>query len=98
MSIAPQHLETLSRLMFHGYGTDFHAPAIESSSINVDLAYVSELTEQGRSDFLDAANKHHVLVRALQVLEKAAAAKQNAPVVEWCQASLSRERARIDHA
>ena len=75
MTIAPQHLETLSRLMFHGYESDFQNPVVECASAFSDLADISDLTDEGRAEFLDAANKHHVLVRALQVLEKAAAAK-----------------------
>lgn len=97
-AILPEHLETLSRLMFHGYATDFQNPVASSASTLSDLEYVSHLTEQGLANFLEAANKHHVLVRALQVLEKAAVAKANAEIVDWCQSSLAQERARIEHA
>jgi len=97
MAIAPRYLETLSRLLFHNYDADFQRPAISDSAAS-DLAYMSGLNAQERADFLEAANKHHVLVRALQVLEQAAGEAGNQAIVEWCRTSLACERRRIDHA
>ena len=95
---AAQHLAALSRLMFQGYAGDFNKPLANLAPVYPDLEYVSALSEAERADFLRIANTHHVSVRALQVLESAAATLGNASVADWCQSELAIERSRIAHA
>jgi hypothetical protein len=95
---ADQNIATLSRLVFRGYAGDFAAPMANLEGIASDLEYVAGLGEQEFSEFLHLADIHHVTVRALQVLQKAAAAQANAAMVERCEIVLAAERGRIAHA
>ncbi len=90
------HISLLSRLMFHGYEGHF-------SKLRSDLGQV--LTEadlaNSESDFaelLKLADKHHVTMRALKVLEKFAGERQRADLQECCGKALHLESARISTA
>ncbi len=50
------------------------------------------------ANFLDLANKHHVLVRALEMLQSIAVQDGEKEVQNWCATTLAGERARIDNA
>jgi hypothetical protein len=93
-----QHLETLSRLLFQGHSGDFQEPADDLDIIQSDLEYISRLNDTGWSNFAQIANKHHVLVRGLQVAKKAAQKLGDYKVVDRSEASLSAARTRIAHA
>ncbi len=89
-----QHFDILSNLVLRGIGAGSSAESIER-----EVQRVSELNEQGVSDFLELADANHVLVRALQALHTSASANPGPDqLVSWCDASLARERARIRHA
>ncbi len=91
-------IAVLSRLMFHGYSGSFEQPQADLHSLYADAQLVSTLDDQGRAEFLEMADKHHVLVRALQVLEQIAIETHNDLVAEWCQSNLAIERTRIAKA
>lgn len=93
-----RHMDALSRILFRGYSDDFCVPNTNLASIDPEIKYIAELTDDGRSEFLRLANKHHVTVRALQVLEKSEAVVSNAKLREWCGSALSQEQSRINHA
>lgn len=92
------HIAALSRLIFQGYDGDFTQPNADLGSVYSELEYVSSLSADGLGKFRDSANTHHVLVRALQVLEQSATFRGDGQIREWCQSELARERARIAHA
>ena len=93
-----RHWEVLSRLVFQGYlpGADEPSPHIET--ILADMQYLSALNDQRSQEFLDTANKHHVLVRALQVVKDAARGTGNNRIATWSDSALKSERDRIRHA
>ena len=96
--IAPQHIAVLSRLMFQGYSGNLETPVTDLDRVEPDLEYVSALGDGALADFLRAADLHHVVVRALEVLRRAAARKQNQKILDWCEQSLTSKCNRIAHA
>lgn len=62
------------------------------------LDFFSGLTPAQRSEFLAAADSHHVIIRALAVLHQDAALAGNQEVAEWCVQTITAERSRIDAA
>jgi len=91
-----QYFDLLSSLILPGIGAE---ASLNPESVERDLQRVSELSEQGLTDFLGLADANHVLVRALEVLQRSAAAiPGHDRVVSWCETALARERARISHA
>jgi hypothetical protein len=98
LSSAQQHIDTLSRLLFHGYSENFCTPNENLEAIYPDLEYITGLSHAGRSELLRLAHMHHVSVRALQLLEKSATTPRNGAMHDWCHSALSKERSRINHA
>jgi len=89
-------ISLLSKLMFHGYEAQF-------SRVRSDLGQVFRAadlpnSESDFSELLKLANKHHVTMRALRVLEKFAGARQKAELQEWCGKALHLESSRISTA
>lgn len=97
-TVDAKHLATLARLMFQGYAGDFAHSAPNPEPIYPDLAYVSSLNESERAAFLKTADMHHVLVRSLLVLQKAAARQGYSPFSKWCADALNTEQARVRNA
>src|SRR5215831_4529938 len=93
-----RYLEILSRLLFQGYCFDFQKPADNADVIRPDVEYLSGLGDAELSNLVQIADKHHVLVRALQIVQSAAQKFAGQRIVNWCEASLSRERSRIAQA
>lgn len=93
-----KHIDSLSRLMFHGYAGNFEQPLDPTDSVFSELAYISALTPEEREELLDLAQSHHVFVRALAILEQAAQAGGNEEVASWSAAALAGERARAVNA
>jgi hypothetical protein len=93
-----RHMAALSTLVIQGYARDFNSPKGNASSLDPVLDYVSSLSREDLAEFLESSNTHHVLVRALQVLECAAKSRVNSPIEVWCQTELTRERQRITQA
>jgi len=100
-SAQAQHMEVLSRLVIGAYCDNRGArtkAAEDPEPLRRDLQYVSALNPSQLADFLALANAHHVIVRALTVLENAANMENDARVAAWCAGSLAAERARIERA
>ena len=96
---APQkHVDSLSHLIFHGYARNFEQAPDPNESIFSELRYVSALAADERAEFLKLAQSHHVLVRALAVLNKAAQTVRNEDIENWSAAALMAERARAHNA
>jgi Uncharacterised nucleotidyltransferase len=95
---ADQHMAILSRLMSRGYSGDFLAPEADLEQIYPDLEKVAGLNEPEFQEFLHLADIHHVTIRALQVLQKAAATLDHREAVQRCEDVLKAERARIAYA
>ncbi len=98
LSRTHQYLEILSRLMFRGYSTGFQTPAPNVEAVYPDVEYISTLNVIELADFLRVADRHHVTVRALQVVANAANNLGHPRVSQWCESALSSERARIERA
>ena len=100
--ISPVHrrlgLEVLSRLVFQGYSPGADEPSADIQTILADMQYLSALNEDGLQEFLDTANKHHVLVRALRVVNSAAKRSGDSRIAEWSDSVLRIERERIRYA
>jgi hypothetical protein len=95
---ADQNMAILSRLMSRGYSGDFLAPAADLEQIYPDLENVAGLNEKNFQEFLHLADIHHVTIRALQVLQKAATSRNHSEGVQRCENVLKAERSRIAHA
>jgi len=92
------HLEVLSRLVFQGYSPSADAPSADIETILADMQYLAALDESGLQEFLDTANKHHVLVRALQVVNNTANKTEDTRIARWSDSALKSERDRIRYA
>lgn len=96
---SPQkHIDSLSRLIFHGYAGNFEEPLDPIDAIFSELQNVSSLNQDQRAELLELAQSHHVLVRALAVLTKAAEAARNEDIGNWSAVALTAERARAGNA
>ena len=92
-----EHMALLSKLMFQGYDGGFSsAPTVQR--LGSELQPISQLSEPEFRGLLELADKHHVTVRALRVLEAAAVAAQHEQLEEWCGAAIKSESARISNA
>ncbi len=93
-----QHMETLSRIMVRAFCENTRGTQPEDlDALKRDLRYVDRLTSTQLEDFLEMSNTNHVIVRALTTLRNAAVAFSNARIAEWCEGSLRKECARIEH-
>jgi hypothetical protein len=98
-SSAKRQSEILSRLLIPPRYDDGPLVAVEDlSQVQRDLQAVLDLSNDERNRFLALANDHHVIVRALTVLEHIARRVGANEIVEWCVEPLLAERARIERA
>src|SRR5436309_8245258 len=93
-----KHLASLSRLMFNGYSAGFESLTEDLRPVYPELECISALNENELAEFAHVADLHHVTVRALQVVEKAAACLENRSLRHWCEPLLASERQRIARA
>ena len=94
-----RQMELLSKLMFQGYGADFSTPKENLESLRPDLEEMFQMSEgESFGEFLKLADTHHVTVRALNVLRKAASERQQSRVQQWCETALAAENLRISNA
>src|SRR6184192_4040872 len=93
-----KHLASLSRLMFKGYSAGFESPTEDLRPVYPELECISALNENEGAEFVHVADLHHVPVRAVQVVEKAAACLENQSLRHWCEPLLASERQRIARA
>ena len=94
-----RHMEMLSRLMIRAHCQSARTESQEDlHELRRDLWYVAALNPGQLEEFLELANANHVIVRAMAVLQNAANLENEKGVAEWCERSLSAERARIARA
>ena len=91
-------MDLLSKLMFQGYGADFSSPKTNLDSLRPDLDEIFRMSEERFGEFLKLADTHHVVVRALRVLETTAAQQQKVHVQQRCHEALQSEVTRITNA
>jgi hypothetical protein len=92
-------METLSRLMIpvHCDGGQSSLP-VDLAPLQHDLRYVATLSAPDLADFLALAHAHHVFVRALTLLRRAAILDNDKGMANWCGSCLMTECSRIDRA
>jgi hypothetical protein len=93
-----RYLETLSRLLFQGYAPRSEEPSTDISPFAADMRHLSTLTDSELQALLETAGKHHVFIRALQVVKNAAEKLADTRIAAWSDSALQTERARIRHA
>lgn len=92
-------METLSRLVIRAYCDSGHPSSpVDLAQLQQDLRYVATLSAPDLADFLALAHDHHVIVRALTVLQNAAILNNDQGIANWCATCLAIERSRIEHA
>ena len=91
-------MQLLSKVMFQGYAADSPTPKDNLGGLRTELDEIFQMSEEHFGKFLKLADTHHVTMRALQVVEKAAAQQQQAQMQQWCEQALTSENARITNA
>ena len=71
---------------------------LDPSRASLALEHVAALDEKERSYFLKLADSHHVVLRALEPLQKAAEENSQPAIASWCAAEIALERRRITNA
>lgn len=93
------YMDTLSRLVLCAHvDSDKPATQAELEQLRRDVRHVASLSGPEWADFLALANNHHVVMRALTILQNGAALANEKDVVERCESALAAERARIERA
>jgi hypothetical protein len=92
------HLEILSRSIFQGYPSRSDETSADISPIAADVRHLSALNDCELQAFLETANKHHVLVRALRVVKNASEKLGEERISKWSEFALQTECDRIRHA
>jgi hypothetical protein len=90
-----QHIDSLSKLMFRGYSGTFDKPLQDLDSIRPELFAIASLKAKPLADFLDLANSHHVIVRALTLLKSWIGGRV---ATSWYDDVLAAERKRTAYA
>ena len=93
-----RNMQLLSKLMFQGYAADSTTLKENPDSLRAELDEIFQMSEEQFSRFLKLADDHHVTMRALRVVEKAAAQQQNVQIQQRCEQALQSEGARITNA
>jgi hypothetical protein len=62
------------------------------------VEYVRKLDQEGRAQFLDLADGHHVVLRAIEPLQKVAAEMGHADMAGWASEVIEHEHKRINNA
>ena len=93
-----RQMDLLSKLMFQGYEVDSSTLKTKLDDLLPELEEIFQMSEESFGEFLKLADTHHVTVRALRVIEKAASEQHKSQVHQWCQDLLQSERIRISNA
>jgi hypothetical protein len=87
-----QHpIDLLSKVLFRAYFGGFEEPLSDLTCIHPELETIAALDASARGEFLKLANTHHVIVRALSLLE-------HERIEAGYEDVLAAERARSAHA
>ncbi|MGH9514689.1 MAG: nucleotidyltransferase family protein [Terriglobales bacterium] len=93
-----RNMQLLSKLMFQGYAADSITLRENPDSLRPELDEIFHMSEEHFGELLKLADDHHVTMRALRVVEKAAAQQHKFHIQQWCEQALSAEGARITNA
>jgi len=93
-----RNMQLLSKLMFQGYAADTSTLKENFDGLRAELDEIFEMGEERFSELLKLADDHHVTMRALRVVEKAAAQQQKTQMQQWCEQALKAESLRITNA
>lgn len=93
-----RNMELLSKLIFQGYTADFVSPRSDLEHLQTEFDQIFAMNAEELAAFLDLADKHHVTVRALRVVEQAAAQQGQKILQEWCTETIEAETIRIANA
>ena len=91
-------IELLSKLVFAGSDEAFQRPAEQVGPLRSEMQQLAALSPAEWNEFVKLADSHHVTIRSLAVLEKAAVAHSYSELAGKCRAVLNTERTRIRHA
>jgi hypothetical protein len=91
-------MHLLSQLMFQGYAADPSSLKTNLDSLSPELDEIFQMSEERFAEFLQLADTHHVTMRALRVVEKAATQQQKTQIQQWCEQALTAEGMRIANA
>ena len=91
-------MQLLSKLMFQGYAADSSSLKTDLDGLRAELHEIFEMSEERFGELLKLADTHHVTMRALRVIENAAAQQQKNQVQRWCEQALKAEGLRITNA
>ena len=94
----PRYMELLSTLIFQDYNPKAGTSNASLQGILTTLQEIFEMSEERFGEFLQLADTHHVTVRALKVLQKAAIDRQKSRLQLWCEQALEIESSRITNA
>jgi hypothetical protein len=90
---SPKSLIVLSRLLFPPQMSGAAQPSEAGSESGI-----TDLSREEFDDLLELANHNHVVVRGMEVAIQILRAAQDQTRLEWANAALAAERARIDNA
>jgi hypothetical protein len=93
-----RYISLLSNIVIRGYNGDFSAPDANLGHLQTELKEVAAFTPPEFANFVELADTHHVVVRALAVIEKMASAQNLNQLAEMCNETLSAEHTRIAKA
>jgi Uncharacterised nucleotidyltransferase len=91
-------ISLLSKLTVQGYSGDFTAPLADLEHLDPELQQIANFNSQQRQQLLELADKHHVTIRALRVVEKMSDERQRPELKQWCETTLALENGRIAKA
>lgn len=90
---SPQSLHLLSRLLFQG--CDPQRPQESKAELKPELL---SLTRPQFDDLLELAQLNHVVIRGMEVVRQLSGEEDDTTRVEWAEAALAAEKARIETA
>jgi len=93
-----RNLESLATLVFAWNPALPSQLPTDLEALRTELRYVRSLQPAELAGFRDLAGKHHVIVRALQMLQSIAVQDGEEEIERWCATALEDEQARIENA
>lgn len=92
------HISLLSTLVIQGYDGDYSKPRPSLDHLLPQVEEVAGFSEERFRELLELADTHHVMVRALRILQQLAAEEQHKRLMEWSTEAIEAERRRIGRA
>src|ERR1022692_3492270 len=93
-----QDMKTLSWLVVPEQNPGTQQKKEDLEHAQLALRYAASLTPEQLNNFVELANTHHVIVRALSILQTNAVRENEQKIAERCQAALTGEKVRIERA